>query len=199
MSSYVHTVLRITYKFLNSQAKWWQVVSWRITGCWIRNLLPLSPLLPSTYIFSVALQLQLPNKKPRQQEKKVNGIESLNLCRNKVRGVTSGEVKTRTAQRVRQAKKNHTLAFIYTVCTVVVNCHAAGGHTHTHTSKGIAGDLRASYIPLTHTNTHMYKLTLSIGASKNLSALSPPQCTIRQIKTEIKTILILTLYPHSKA
>lgn len=155
MSSYVHTVLRITYKFLNSQAKWWQVVSWRITGCWIRNLLPLSPLLPSTYIFSVALQLQLPNKKPRQQEKKVNGIESLNLCRNKVRGVTSGEVKTRTAQRVRQAKKNHTLAFIFTVCTVVVNCHAAGGHTHTHLKGDCRGFEGLIYPPHSHQHTHV--------------------------------------------
>ena len=65
--------------------------------------------------------------------------------------------------------------------------------TYTHISKEIAGDLSPSYIPSTHTNTHAQTCTLYIGASKNISALSPPQCTIRHIKTEIKT------HPHTHA
>lgn len=72
----------------------------------------------------------------------------------------------------------------YTVRTIVINCHAGGGHTHI--SKEIAGDLRPSYIPVIHINTHIQAYLFYTGASKKLSDLSSFLCTVRHIKTGIK-------------
>lgn len=113
----------------------------------------------------------------RYQGKKVNWKGRLKLCQGKVRGVKSGEEKTKTAQY-----GIHSTQSVQRWSIVMQQVDI-----HTHLKGDCRGFEALIYPPHSHQHTHIQSHTLYIGASKNLCALSPPQCTIRHIKTHTCT------------